>query len=58
MTSGWCGRAMRAAVFAAVCVLLAALGHELMSGGQVPAWALAAGTAATALLPGPTGRWS
>jgi hypothetical protein len=34
-------------VFAAVCVLLAALGHVLMSGTDVPAWVLAAGFAAT-----------
>jgi hypothetical protein len=34
-------------VFAAVCVLLAALGHVMMSGSQVPAWVLAAGFAAT-----------
>ncbi|GLW50997.1 hypothetical protein Stsp02_66580 [Streptomyces sp. NBRC 14336] len=34
-------------MFAAVCVLLAALGHVLMSGSHVPAWALAAGAAAT-----------
>jgi hypothetical protein len=34
-------------VFAAVCVLLAALGHVLMSGSDVPAWALAAGVAVT-----------
>ncbi|MGW4733678.1 hypothetical protein ACWEQC_31675 [Streptomyces shenzhenensis] len=47
MTAGWCSRTVRAAVFAAVCVLLAALGHVLMSGSYVPAWALAAGTAAT-----------
>jgi hypothetical protein len=32
-------------VFAAVCVLLAALGHVLMSGTHVPAWTLAAGVA-------------
>jgi len=37
-------------VFAAVCVLLAALGHILMSGSEVPAWALAAGTGATGLV--------
>ncbi|MFG2651938.1 hypothetical protein [Streptomyces sp. NPDC048436] len=43
MTAGWCSRAVRAAVFAAVCVLLAALGHVLMSGTQVPGWALGAG---------------
>ncbi|MFC9927473.1 hypothetical protein [Streptomyces sp. NPDC127190] len=47
MTAGWCARATRAAVFAAVCVLLAALGHVLMSGSDVPAWALAAGGAVT-----------
>ncbi|MGW2832289.1 hypothetical protein [Streptomyces sp. NPDC001286] len=47
MTAGWCARTSRAAVFAAVCVLLAALAHELMSGGPVPGWALAAGAAAT-----------
>ncbi|MFJ4466356.1 hypothetical protein ACIP2X_02425 [Streptomyces sp. NPDC089424] len=46
MTVGWCSRTVRAAVFAAVCVLLAALGHALMSGSQVPWWALAAGAAA------------
>lgn len=47
MTSGWCSRTVRAAVFAAVCVLLAALGHVLMSRTAVPGWALAAGAAAT-----------
>jgi hypothetical protein len=35
-------------VFAAVCVLLAALGHVMMSGSHVPAWTLAAGAAVTA----------
>jgi hypothetical protein len=34
-------------VFAAVCVLLAALGHVLMSGAAVSWWALAAGLAVT-----------
>ncbi|GGQ95974.1 hypothetical protein GCM10010251_08340 [Streptomyces aurantiogriseus] len=34
-------------MFAAVCVLLAALGHVLMSGGGVPWWALGAGAAVT-----------
>ncbi|BDH12762.1 hypothetical protein [Streptomyces hygroscopicus] len=43
MTAGWCSRTVRAAVFAAVCVLLAALGHVMMSGSRVPAWVLAAG---------------
>ncbi|MFJ8191949.1 hypothetical protein ACIQ8D_19580 [Streptomyces sp. NPDC096094] len=47
MTAGWCSRTVRAAVFAAVCVLLAALGHILMSGTAVPWWAMAAGAAAT-----------
>ncbi|MDT7841825.1 hypothetical protein [Streptomyces justiciae] len=47
MTSGWGTRTVRAAVFAAVCVLLAALGHVLMSGRHVPAWALACGTLLT-----------
>ncbi|MEU1514772.1 hypothetical protein ABZ490_21845 [Streptomyces sp. NPDC005811] len=47
MTAGWCTRTLRAAMFAAVCVLLAALGHVLMSGEHVPAWALAAGAAVT-----------
>ncbi|WP_328873061.1 hypothetical protein OHT76_24815 [Streptomyces sp. NBC_00287] len=47
MTAGWWTRTIRAAVFAAVCVLLAALGHVLMSGSHVPAWALAAGVVAT-----------
>ncbi|MER7780051.1 hypothetical protein ABTZ21_34510 [Streptomyces sp. NPDC096191] len=43
---GWC-RAVRAGVFAAVCVLLAALGHATMSGAPVPWWTLAAGAGAT-----------
>ncbi|WP_367320330.1 hypothetical protein [Streptomyces sp. HUAS ZL42] len=47
MTVGWCSRTVRAAVFAAVCVLLAALGHVMMSGSHVPAWTLAAGAAVT-----------
>ncbi|MFF9405043.1 hypothetical protein ACF1B0_05800 [Streptomyces anandii] len=47
MTAGWWARAIRAAVFAAMCVLLAALGHVLMSGSDVPAWALAVGGAVT-----------
>lgn len=47
MTVGWGLRTMRAAVFAAVCVLLAALGHVLMSGSTVPWWTMAAGFAAT-----------
>ncbi|MEU1480388.1 hypothetical protein [Streptomyces sp. NPDC005760] len=47
MTAGWCARTVRAAVFAAVCVLLAALGHVLMSGTPVPGWTLAAGLVVT-----------
>lgn len=47
MTAGWGMRTLRAAMFAAVCVLLAALGHVLMSGDHVPAWVLAAGAAVT-----------
>ncbi|WP_030605977.1 hypothetical protein [Streptomyces fulvoviolaceus] len=47
MTAGWCSRTLRAAVFAAVCVLLAALGHVLMSGRHVPGWTLAAGLVVT-----------
>ncbi|XVV36506.1 hypothetical protein ACQPXT_23015 [Streptomyces sp. CA-100214] len=43
MGAGWCLRTTRAAVFAAVCVLLAALGHVMMSGLSVPWWALAVG---------------
>lgn len=47
MTAGWGSRTVRAAVFAAVCVLLAALGHVMMSGRDVPLWTLGAGTVAT-----------
>ncbi|MGQ4409903.1 hypothetical protein ACN6K8_000937 [[Kitasatospora] papulosa] len=36
---------MRAAVFALVCVLLAALGHVTMSGSPVPWWAMVSGVA-------------
>ncbi|MGW6519923.1 hypothetical protein [Streptomyces sp. NPDC054962] len=50
MTAGWCTRTLRAALFAAVCVLLAALGHVMMSGAEVPAWALAAGVAVTGIV--------
>lgn len=51
MTPGLCFRAVRAAMFAAVCVLLACIGHVLMSGMTVPWWAMSgafAGTAAAA----------
>ncbi|MFF7186695.1 hypothetical protein ACFZAR_15895 [Streptomyces sp. NPDC008222] len=47
MTAGRCSRTLRAAVFAVACVLLAALGHVLMSGRDVPAWALGTGVAVT-----------
>ncbi|MBT3149803.1 hypothetical protein HTV45_02555 [Streptomyces sp. CHD11] len=47
MTAGWCARTVRAAVFAAVCVLLAGVGHVMMSNSDLPAWTLAAGVAAT-----------
>lgn len=46
MSAGGVLRALRAAMFAAVCVVLAAAGHVLMSGAPVPWWALAAATAA------------
>ncbi|MFF0516799.1 hypothetical protein [Streptomyces sp. NPDC004250] len=39
-------RALRAAVFAAVCVVLGALGHVLMSGSGLPWWVLLAGLTA------------
>lgn len=48
MTPGRCCRVVRAAMFAAVCVLLAATGHILMSGAAVPWWAMAAAFCATA----------
>ncbi|MEV0736631.1 hypothetical protein AB0I51_11785 [Streptomyces sp. NPDC050549] len=47
MRPGWCSRAMRAAVFAAVCVVLASLGHVMMSGDHLPAWTLFAGLVVT-----------
>lgn len=47
MDAGWCGRTVRAALFAAVCVLLAAVGHSKMSGCAVPWWVLLAGGVAT-----------
>ncbi|WP_329071454.1 hypothetical protein [Streptomyces sp. NBC_01429] len=47
MTAGWCLRTVRAAMFAAVCVLLAALGHVVMSGSPVPWWAMTAAALAT-----------
>ncbi|MEV5973042.1 hypothetical protein [Streptomyces sp. NPDC051921] len=47
MTPGRCSRGGRAALFAAVCVLLAATGHILMSGQAVPSWTLALASAGT-----------
>ncbi|MFI6549454.1 hypothetical protein ACIBO9_40045 [Streptomyces prunicolor] len=47
MRPGWCSRAIRTAVFAAVCVVLASLGHVMVSGSYVPAWALSAGLVVT-----------
>ncbi|MEU3853581.1 hypothetical protein [Streptomyces sp. NPDC029554] len=49
MTAGWGVRATRAAVFAAVCVVLAALGHVMMSGDHVPVPVLLAGWAVTGI---------
>ncbi|MCQ4079269.1 hypothetical protein NGB36_01245 [Streptomyces sp. RB6PN25] len=46
MDVGQDSRAARAAMFAAVCVLLSALGHVMMSGVDIPWWALAAAFAA------------
>ncbi|MEV8034524.1 hypothetical protein [Streptomyces sp. NPDC086182] len=48
MTAGWCTRTLRAAMFAAVCVVLAALGHVMMSGSPVAWWTLAGAGAGTA----------
>ncbi|MCZ4513382.1 hypothetical protein O3Q52_35575 [Streptomyces sp. ActVer] len=47
MTSGIAFRLARAAVFAAVCVVSAALGHALMSGAGLPWWAVGYAFAAT-----------
>ncbi|MFD9790023.1 hypothetical protein ACFWXK_03635 [Streptomyces sp. NPDC059070] len=47
MTAGDCCRTVRAAMFAALCVLLTALGHALMSGSPVPWWALGCGLVGT-----------
>ncbi|MFI6642744.1 hypothetical protein [Streptomyces sp. NPDC050504] len=49
MTPGRCSRAARAAMFAAVCVLLAAVGHVLMSGRALSTGTLAVSFAGTAL---------
>ncbi|MEU6965594.1 PE-PGRS family protein [Streptomyces chrestomyceticus] len=53
MIAGRVLRGLRAGVFAAVCVLLAALGHALMSDAPVPWWVLLGAVTATAL-----GAWS
>ncbi|MBH1936951.1 hypothetical protein I5Q34_22225 [Streptomyces sp. AV19] len=45
--AGQVPRTLRAAVFAAGCVLLAALGHVLMSGVDVPWWAVIAALSGT-----------
>ncbi|WP_328619566.1 hypothetical protein [Streptomyces sp. NBC_00354] len=50
MTQGRCCRAVRAAMFAATCVLLASLAHILMTGTAVPWWAVAAASGATGAL--------
>ncbi|MER6308868.1 PE-PGRS family protein [Streptomyces sp. NPDC001657] len=47
MVAGQVLRGLRAAVFAVVCVLLAALGHSVMSGTAVPGWMLLTAGAAT-----------
>ncbi|NGO73616.1 hypothetical protein [Streptomyces boncukensis] len=47
MTTDRAVRAGRAAVFAAVCVLLAAVGHAAMSGTPLPWWALCGSFAVT-----------
>ncbi|MGX1368881.1 hypothetical protein RKD19_004240 [Streptomyces canus] len=46
-------RVLRAAVFAAVCVVLAAAGHSLASCATVPWWTLGAGFAGTVLVVAP-----
>jgi hypothetical protein len=48
MTPGPALRTTRAAIFAVVCVVMAALGHAVMSGGAVPGWMLGAAFLATA----------
>ncbi|WP_407285569.1 PE-PGRS family protein [Streptomyces sp. BP-8] len=48
MDAGQVLRGLRAAVFAAVCVLLAALGHAVMSDAAVPAWMLLSAGVGTA----------
>lgn len=52
MTPGPALRMTRAAIFAVVCVTMAALGHAVMSGGTLPGWMLGAAFVATA-----SGAW-
>ncbi|OPF74705.1 hypothetical protein VT50_0226365 [Streptomyces antioxidans] len=47
MSAGPPFRLARAAVFAAVCVVVTALGHALMSGDTLPVWSVAAAFAGT-----------
>ncbi|NDZ78980.1 hypothetical protein G3I19_10670 [Streptomyces sp. SID10853] len=49
MEAGRIGRAARAAMFAAVSVTLAAVGHVLMSGAPLPFWVVTAGFLAVAV---------
>ena len=57
MTTDRSARAARTAVFAAVCVLLAAVGHVAMSGTALPWWVLCGAFAATGAVTWPlTGR--
>ncbi|MDH6625045.1 hypothetical protein M2271_002849 [Streptomyces sp. LBL] len=51
--SGAALRVLRAAVFAAVCVVLAALGHALTSCAAVPLWTLGAGFLGAVLVAAP-----
>ncbi|MFI9121136.1 hypothetical protein ACIGW0_17290 [Streptomyces bikiniensis] len=47
MSPGRCSRAVRAALFAVACVLLAAVGHVLMSGAALPWWGVLSAFAGT-----------
>ena len=49
-------RAARAAVFAALCVLVGAVGHDAFSVGAIPVWALFVGGAAVFLVAAPLTR--
>ncbi|GAA1520575.1 hypothetical protein [Kribbella lupini] len=48
MQQHWGTRAARAVMFTAVCVLLAVLGHVVMSGASVPWWAVVPASASIA----------